>query len=87
MNLGTSGEGYEEIRHNRSCLTHHRLLAYAWGYLDSPFFERDPREIHHRDSIPWHNSESNLEAVSPEEHNLIQRRKFAKSTELEEAEQ
>jgi len=46
----------------------HRLLMYAWGYLDSPFFTEDMREIHHLDPPKDLNIESNLDALTPEDH-------------------
>lgn len=49
----------------------HRLVAYAHGDIDSL---SDPREIHHRDTVPSHNAPSNLEALEASEHGQITRR-------------
>jgi len=50
----------------------HRLLMYAWGYLESPFFTEDMREIHHLpiEDKPLKdlNIETKLEALTPEDH-------------------
>lgn len=46
----------------------HRLTLYAQGVLDSPRFDEDPREVHHVDRVPSHNSESNLDALDPVSH-------------------
>jgi hypothetical protein len=49
----------------------HRLAAVAWGVLES--FD-DPREVHHVDVVPCHNSECNLEALKPEQHARVTNR-------------
>lgn len=53
----------------------HRLLMYAWGYLDSPFFTEDMREIHHLPigemACKDLNIESKLDALTPEKHREI----------------
>ena len=75
IRIDTKGNGYEEIqirtRDGIERLQHHRVLAYAWGNLDSPLFADDAREIHHQSGIEWDNRESNLDALSPEEHRAV----------------
>ena len=71
--LGTNGNGYEQIRAARSdgsyaALNHHRVLMFAWGRLDSPFFSEDAREVHHETGVEWCNIEPELSAVTPWEH-------------------
>lgn len=53
------------------CIYEHRLLMYAWGELDSVFFEEDAREIHHYESPKWLNIRSNLDSFTPEGHRDI----------------
>jgi hypothetical protein len=70
--IQTNGRGYEEMRErtedSHPAVMHHRLLAYGWGYLDSPFAAEDCREVHHRDRVRWHNVESNLLALPEADH-------------------
>jgi hypothetical protein len=59
----------------------HRLAAWVWGVLESPFFTEDPREVHHhtladwvgsdpipKGGIPWFTAEDHLTAERPDEH-------------------
>lgn len=67
--LQHTGEGYEYVRcragGSDDTVYIHRLL-----YVAEHGFEALPPEyeVHHRDSIPWHNVPGNLEAVEPEAH-------------------
>lgn len=75
--LYTTGNGYEEIRPPgregaSEGIKHHRLLAYAWGKIDSL---DDPQEIDHQNCCRWANMEGNLEPESPEDHARITRRR------------
>lgn len=68
--LYTTGRGYEEFRRPgregaSDGLKHHRLLAYAWGIIDSL---DDWRDIDHRVEIRWLNTEKNLQPVPPCDH-------------------
>jgi hypothetical protein len=64
-----TGEGYEYVRCRANgaddTVYIHRLLYVAEHGLEAlpPNFE-----VHHLDSIPWHNVPGNLEAVEPEAH-------------------
>ena len=61
--------GYEQIRtSDGSCIQHHRVLAFARGRLDSVFFERDARDVHHSQPVKWLNFEGDLSALTPAEH-------------------
>lgn len=69
VRIDVTPTGYEQIRtSDGSCIQHHRLLAFAWGMLDSVFFEADAREIHHSQPVKWFNFERDLSALSPAEH-------------------
>lgn len=74
--LATTGKGYEELRPRgrdgtSDGIKHHRLLAYAWGEIDTL---DDPREVDHAVFVvPWLNVEWNLEAVDPVEHGRLTR--------------
>lgn len=66
-----TGEGYEyatdtdpHTRQERPAYIH-RLAALAWGVLEDV---DDSRHVHHQTSVPWLNTEDNLEAVEPREH-------------------
>lgn len=59
---------FRDIDGERCRVYEHRLLMFAWGYLDSPFFNGDMQEIHHYDNPKWLNIEENLVALSPKEH-------------------
>lgn len=48
---------------NRDLLVH-RLAAVAWYGFDAVA----GNDVHHRNSVPWDNRESNLEPLSKEEH-------------------
>lgn len=68
--LYTTGRGYEEFRRRGRVgasdgLKHHRLLAYAWGVIDSLDAEE---HVDHRVEVRWLNTEGNLRAVEPEDH-------------------
>ncbi len=70
--LDLSGDGYEQIRADDGrTLSHHRLLMWAWGELESPFFSEDAREIHHERGVEWYNLEMELSALTPEEHREV----------------
>ena len=77
VRIGTNGNGYEQIRapspdgDTYHALNHHRLLLYAWGYLDSPWFEDDAREVHHETSVEWVNHEREMVALSPQDHREV----------------
>lgn len=78
LKLHTNGAGYEEMRvdvyedgRQTHRLKHHRLLAYAWGKLDSVFFDDDMREVHHCTPVEWVNTEDNLVSLLPEEHRQV----------------
>jgi hypothetical protein len=64
-------DGYERVREwdpqeSRERYAYvHRLAAVAWGVLDG---YDDPRHVHHRTSVPWLNTESNLQAIEPDRH-------------------
>lgn len=71
--LTTNGDGYEQFQAvdvdgEQGTLQHHRVLAWAWGELKSPFHSGDVREVHHDRRIPWLNTEANLEPLTPAEH-------------------
>lgn len=70
-----SGNGYRSIHaqdeNNRGHILEHRLLMYARGELDSPFFAKDMREIHHVNGDKQLNVEWNLMALTPNEHKDI----------------
>jgi hypothetical protein len=68
MRLQTTGAGYEQVFCDGKTVEHHRLLAFAWGDLDSPFYPTDDREVHHETPIGWMNLESNIRALTPREH-------------------
>lgn len=74
VRFDVSGKGYAQVRAGDGCLLEHRLLAYAWGMLDSPWFSEDAREIHHVAPEPhdtpcrWLPLESHMTALSPAEH-------------------
>jgi len=68
MVLNTNGEGYEELRVHGYRILHHRVLAFAWGLLNSPHFSEDTREVHHNQPVRWLNIEDNLTALTPEDH-------------------
>ena len=67
--LQQTGEGYEYVRCRANgadaTVYIHRLLFVAEHGLDAL---PSHYEVHHRDSIPWHNAPGNLEAVEPEAH-------------------
>lgn len=68
--LYTTGRGYEEFRRPgrqgvSDGLKHHRLLAYAWGLLDSL---DAPEHVDHRVEVRWLNTERNLQPVKPDDH-------------------
>lgn len=70
VRLYTTGRGYEEFRRSgregvSDGLKHHRVLAYAWGLIDSL---DDRRDIDHRIEVGWLNIESNLEPKPPSEN-------------------
>lgn len=77
----TNGMGYEEVRvceiddcgrrTNRSSVKHHRILAWLWGDCDSPFFDKDFREVHHKTNVEWLNIEDNLITLTPEQHRYV----------------
>lgn len=59
----------------------HRLTAWAWDVLESPFFAEDAREVHHhvpeawvgddpvpKGGIPWFTAEDHLLAERPDDH-------------------
>jgi len=48
----------------------HRLVATAHGLLDGL---DDPREVHHLDGCPVHNSVANLDSMDPREHGRLTR--------------
>lgn len=64
-------DSYEEFRaagrggSDERGLRHHRVIAYAYGMLDSL---DDSREVDHLIPIRWLNYEANLEAVDPADH-------------------
>ena len=67
--LQHTGEGYEYVRCRvdgaDDTVYIHRLLYVAEHGLDAlPV----AYEVHHIDSIPWHNVPGNLKAVEPEAH-------------------
>lgn len=63
--------GYEFVADGSNPLVaHHRLLAYAWGVIDSLYA---PVEIDHKRAVGWLNIEDNLQAVEPSEHSRITR--------------
>jgi hypothetical protein len=66
----SSGDGYRQYSDGRigeatGYAYEHRLVALAWGLIDSL---DDPREIHHLDGSTDINIESNLLAVDEEDH-------------------
>ena len=69
--LNTNGEGYEELRVCGCRILHHRVLAFAWGLLDSLCFSEDMREVHHNQQVRWLNIQDNLTALSPEDHREV----------------
>lgn len=72
VRFDTNGDGYEQIRaSDGQTINHHRLLMWAWGRLDSPFFSEDAREIHHEREVEWINFEMDLSALTPEEHREV----------------
>jgi hypothetical protein len=69
--------GYELIRvgepgDGERTLAHHRVLAYAWDTLETPFSDE---QVDHVDRCRVHNAEDNLEAVGPIEHGRITRQR------------
>jgi len=72
VHLDVHPKGYRLLRvetaESRHYLAEHRLVAYATGSLDSPFFETDAREVHHIDGLPERSDPSNLEALTSEDH-------------------
>lgn len=72
VRIDVTPTGYEQIRTaDGSTLQHHRVLLFAWGRLDSVFFENDAREVHHSEPIKWLNFEASLSALSPAEHREV----------------
>lgn len=68
--LYTTGRSYEEFRRSgregtSDGLKHHRVLAYAWGLIDSL---EAPVEVDHRVECRWLNIEPNLEPMDPGDH-------------------
>lgn len=56
--------GYEAINTSTENAYVHRLQAVAyWG-----FDEVADKQVHHKDGIEWHNTEYNLELLTPREH-------------------
>lgn len=75
--LYTTGRGYEEFRRPgrqgvNDGMKHHRLLAYAWGEIDSL---DDHRHIDHRIEVRWLNIQGNLRAKDPTDHRRRTRRR------------
>lgn len=77
LRFRSTGEGYEYVSdrtpHDEGGerpVYIHRLNAVAWGLLDGL---DDPRHVHHRTSIPWLNTEDNLEAIDPSDHARVTR--------------
>jgi hypothetical protein len=74
---GYHRRGVESEGTHRKTLSHHRLLAYAWRKLDSPFRTEDGREVHHeipageQTSCKWLNFEDLLTVVTRDEHREI----------------
>lgn len=63
-----AGDGYEHYRLGNRTMAHHRLLAYAWGIIDSL---DDPRDIDHQTPLRWLNIEENLEPEGTDTHPII----------------
>jgi hypothetical protein len=62
--------GYKFIRHEGQTVAHHRLIAYAYGMIDSL---DDPREVDHIDTQPGIDYEAGLQALSERDHATITR--------------
>ena len=71
----TNGRGYKYLRaidgSKQGNIAVSRLLMYAWGELESPFFSNDMHEVHHLDLGSYVNIEDNLMALTPKEHREI----------------
>lgn len=67
--LDTSGEGYEYIRCKNKSISHHRVLAYAWGLIDTAL--ANGKEIDHWYEIEWLNTEWNLRPLTQGEHSKV----------------
>ena len=63
----TDSGGYERSYSQKEKASIHRLCAVAWFGLESVV----GNHIHHKSNIPWDNRESNIEPVSPGDHNRI----------------
>lgn len=68
--LYTDGRGHEEFRRPGregadDAAKHHRILAYAWGILESP---HDRLEVDHLLEVPWLNIEANLTTRDAGQH-------------------
>lgn len=76
--LHTTGNGYEEIRRpgleaTSDGIKHHRLLAVAWGIIDSM---DDDVHVDHRVECEWLNTEQNLRSLPavPHGHRSMRRK-------------
>jgi len=48
----------------------HRLAGVSWGLLDSL---AEPVDVHHRDGVPSHTGEANLDALRRADHSKVTR--------------
>jgi hypothetical protein len=69
VHFRTEDRGYEVWRYDNGETQHkirvHRLASVAWFGFDEV---TEATVVHHKDRIPWHNSESNVELLSREQH-------------------
>ena len=71
VRLWTSAAGYRYISVEHptdgsvDVVSEHRLAAVAWGVIEGL---GDSREVHHSDRCKAHTAETNLEAMSRDEH-------------------